>query len=485
MPFGSSIECVCQECNAEFLHLKKLSEHIKKNHKLSPIDYYIKYFHNGVRPQCIHCGNETRFVSLGDGFKKYCQSDSSIALREAGKIGGKLKTQWNKGLTKESDNRVVSLSGSKNSFYGRKHTQHTINQIADKKRLSFDSVLDRITNLNLNIDINSNVGDYLDQNSLLNITCQTCSTVDSVSLFNLQRCWRCRNCFPVSSRQQMEVVEYVRSILSSDDVIDISTRKIIVPLELDIWIPSKNIAIEYHGLYWHSGGKNGVFDKQRHREKYLACKEKGIKLIQIFSDEWINKQGICKSIIANALGMNKLKLNARDCIVRQSSSKETRPFLDAHHISGGTNATYHYVLEHPIHKIVGVATVRKPIQKKWGKNLFELARMAYADSCTVRGGASKLLSTICKDISCNSEGLLSYADLRFGEGRVYERCGLSRVGESQINYWYTDGQNRFDRFKYRAQNGVSEKEVAKLNNVKPVYGCGNAVYLRKFNTSEP
>lgn len=483
MSFGNSKECNCNECNDVFLHAKKLSEHIKKIHKLSSIDYVIKYTYNGERPSCLYCGNETRFVSLTKGFKKYCFNDRKIAESVAGQLGGKNKKSWNKGLTKETDNRIKTLSltqtGLGNSFFGKHHSKETLKQNADAHRLPFNVVIERIKALFINVDVISTISDYSSQNDLLQIRCKICQTSSSTSFFNLQRCWRCKICFPNASRQQLEVVNYVKSLIS-DEVI-ISTRNIIQPYELDIWIPAKKVAIEYHGLYWHSGGKNGTFDKKRHREKYLACKTKEIRLIQIFSDEWGNRNDICKSIIRNALGANTIKINARDCIVELVTSKETKPFLDRCHINGSTNASYHYILRHFNYGIVAAATIRRPIQKRWGSNLLELARMAFEQGFTIRGGASKLLSKICTDISLISNGVLSYAELRFGEGRVYEQCGFIRVGESPINYWYTNGVSRFDRFKYRAQLGKPERQVAEEACVKQVYGCGNAIYVRTFN----
>ncbi len=46
-------------------------------------------------------------------------------------------------------------------------------------------------------------------------------------------------------------------------------------LELDIFIPSKSLAIEYDGLFWHRG-KNEL-----EKLKYELCRERGIKLIRI------------------------------------------------------------------------------------------------------------------------------------------------------------------------------------------------------------
>jgi hypothetical protein len=427
MPFGNSKSSLCSECGIEFPHLKKLSEHIKKIHNLSPIDYCIKHMYNNVKPSCKVCDGPTRYVSIGDGFKNYCAEHRKFAEREGGKIGGKIKSQWNKGITKETDPRLMMMSqkltGEGNPFFGKKHTLETIELISNTKKAHHNEVM-------------------------------------------------------IESKQQLEVVDYVKSI--EKEQIEISTKNVIPSLEIDVWIPSKNIAIVYHNLYWQGGSQSAIFDRKRHRDYYQLCKAAGIKLIQIYSDEWANRNDVVKSIISNALGVNLVKLNARDCTVEVSSTKETKPFLEVSHMSGSTRASYHYVLKHKVHGIVGAITLRRPIQKKWGDNLIELARMAFKQGVTVRGGASKLLTRAIVDHSETFDGMLSYAELRFSEGGIYAHCGFERKDDATMNYWYTDGIRRFDRFKFRAQPGKPEKIVADEAGVRPVYGCGNAIYLKKF-----
>jgi len=479
MPFGQSNKCKCLECGCLFHHAKKMSEHIKKFHKLSSIDYVIKHRYANVRPICLHCGQETRFVSLTEGFKKYCKLDRKIAESIAGRVGGATKKSWNKGLTKTTDQRIaltaIKTSGEGNAFFDHHHTVESLAQMAITKRLPYDEIKTRIAAANANIHSTYDV--YVDQNSLLNVSCQTCDVHDNVSLFNLERCWRCKSCFPVASRQQLEVSDYVKSLGFK---VEVSTRKIISPLELDVWIPSKNLAIEYHGLYWHSGGKSGVFDKGRHRQKLERCRLDKVRLIQFFSDEWINKSDICKSMISNALGANSVKLNARDCKVQHIDKQTSKAFVDANHISGSTRAHHHVGLLHKQLGLVAIATTRTPIQKKHG-HVCELARMCFLRGTSVRGGASKLL-TYVKSLAQNDgfDGMLSYAELRFGDGGVYEKCGFKLIGETLNNYWYTDGCVRFDRFKFRAQPGKPEKQVAKEADVRPVWGSGNHVYLIKW-----
>lgn len=460
--------------------MKKLSEHVKKIHKLSPQDYYIKYICNNLRPSCLICGGETRYVSLSEGFKKYCAADASQAAVLSGRIGGKIKHQWNRGKTKHDDARLlqqsIKMSGEGNPFYGKRHNTETIRKNADAHRLKFVDVISRLSIDVPSVSILSDWKSYESQNSLLKILCKRCSLQDEVSFFNLMRCWRCKSCNPVGSRQQLEISAFVKSL--GFEVED-STRSVIPPLEIDVWVPSKKIAIEYHGLYWHSGGRESTFEKNRHRKKYEICASAGIKLIQIFSDEWIEKKEICQSIIQNALGLNQTKLNARDCVVKEISTKEAQEFLDKTHISGYTRCKHKFGLFHCEFGLVGIATTRTPIQGRWG-NLSELARMSFLQGVTVRGGASKLLEKVKKQALIDGfEGVLSYADLRFGTGSVYEKCGLACVGESQINYWYTDGHKRIDRFAFKAQPGKSEKQVTEEAGVRAVWGSGNKIFVWK------
>lgn len=78
-------------------------------------------------------------------------------------------------------------------------------------------------------------------------------------------------------------------------------RTIISPYELDIYIPSKHVAIEYDGLAWHSEKFKKEKAKTYHLMKTNLCKEKKVRLIHIFEDEWINKQEIVKSMLMNIL----------------------------------------------------------------------------------------------------------------------------------------------------------------------------------------
>jgi hypothetical protein len=93
-----------------------------------------------------------------------------------------------------------------------------------------------------------------------------------------------------TSLQEQAIIPYLESLGVSAVAND---RTIIPNQELDIWIPSLKLAIEWNGSYWHSYHETlGTspqqldydFCKYRHQRKALACLEAGIRLLQLYED---------------------------------------------------------------------------------------------------------------------------------------------------------------------------------------------------------
>ena len=75
----------------------------------------------------------------------------------------------------------------------------------------------------------------------------------------------------------METI-YHGNIVSGD-------RKTIGPKEIDIMMKEISTGIEYDGTFWHSEYVGVNANKML--EKTLMCDSKGIRLIRVYSDEWI------------------------------------------------------------------------------------------------------------------------------------------------------------------------------------------------------
>jgi len=101
-------------------------------------------------------------------------------------------------------------------------------------------------------------------------------------------CWnywnlgqRCPQCAVemISSKAEREIGDIIENM--GFNVIR-NDRNLLGNLELDIYIESEKLAIEYCGIYWHS---EKFKDKNYHINKLKRCEEIGIRLITIFEDE--------------------------------------------------------------------------------------------------------------------------------------------------------------------------------------------------------
>lgn len=71
------------------------------------------------------------------------------------------------------------------------------------------------------------------------------------------------------------LAEVVRRVLKTEVIVN--DRKTIKPLELDLYVPSLNIAFEYDGIRFHSSKEA----KEKENHKNQVCKDKGISLYRI------------------------------------------------------------------------------------------------------------------------------------------------------------------------------------------------------------
>jgi Zn finger protein HypA/HybF involved in hydrogenase expression len=289
-------------------------------------------------------------------------------------------------------------------------------------------------------------------------------------------CWKREG----TSKEEDELFHFVSSEFP-ELVIERNTRDVISPLEIDIFLPQEKVGIEYHGLYWHS---EKVREKCRHQEKHDKALSVGVKLIQIFSDEWEQKREVVQSMIIHALGGTKEKVSARKCNLVSMTRENRKRFIDffeRNHISGWTRCFAAFGLEQE-GRLVEAISFRRPFIKKYG-NVLELARSCVRLRTSVPGGFSKVLKFA--RLSLPSLPILSYSDLRFGEGEIYLKNGFELVGRTSPDYFYTDFKNRYNRFTFRAKNGLTEKQVADQAGVSSIYGVGHKIYLLPAENPRP
>ena len=138
----------------------------------------------------------------------------------------------------------------------------------------------------------------------------------------------CDNATSISSIKEKEILAYLKSIYAGKIITNL--RRVINPLELDIYIPDKKLAIEFNGNFYHSTNSGKSFDY--HLNKTLRCQEKGIRLIHIFEYEWDHKKDICKSFLASLLGTYEHAINSNLCKIQDISISVANEFLKNNNI---------------------------------------------------------------------------------------------------------------------------------------------------------
>jgi len=484
--FDEAEKFICQvpNCNQLYFSKRALATHLQLEHNLTSEQYTVKHLYGGNYPICPACGERTRYVSFS--FKEYCKKHANMAMKKGGKVGGKSEA-WNKGKTKKDDKRLMQQSilsrGSRNPFYGKQHTDETKKSISQQKLITEEEYNNRINSRKNEFEVLTPYEEYTSrQRQKLEMRCVKCGRKTKRTLSSFEKGCLCKKCHPFTvSRAELEIGDYIENVLGFK--IERNSRSVIPPKELDIFVPERKFAIEFNGLYWHGDGREEnkkLFDKRAHLKKTIECQEKGITLMHIFSDEWREQEELMKSMISARLSSKNIsKIFARKCSIRELSTEEAKIFFEQSHISGHVRAIKSWGLIYE-DEIVCAISVRKAFHKKYD-NYIEIARFASKPFCIVTGGYSKLIKKVEEMAKLEGfGGILSYCDRRFGEGNVYVQSGYELLKSSDISYWYTDGQERFNRFKFKAQKNKPEKIVAEENGVFKVFGCGNNVYVKKF-----
>ena len=265
-------------------------------------------------------------------------------------------------------------------------------------------------------------------------------------------------------------------------------RMQIKPKELDFYIPKVNLAIEINDTASHNStlsfrNTSNIRPYDYHFNKTQLAKEKGIHLIHIFEYEMMDKDKYNKitSYIKSILDIDTTRIYARNCEVKEISSKEAREFLDTHHFQNYASSSIKLGLYYK-NELVEVMTFGKP---RFNKNYeYELIRLCTSSSYKVIGGSQKLFKYFLNKY--NPKSIISYCDVSKFTGDVYEKLGFTLVEYTQPNYVWTNYVNTFPRYltqKHKLkemfndlEEGYTEDSAMMSHGYVKIYDCGNAKY---------
>ena len=318
----------------------------------------------------------------------------------------------------------------------------------------------------------------------LRVKCVECGNEKVSHLSNLRRykCEVCSGNYHGQSKEEGEVYSWLSSIIPEEDICR-SDRSILKSLarngqELDFYIPSKKVAIEYNGRYWHSSKvlekkKNVEHPKKYHYNKSKACEDQGIRLIHIWDYEWQDprKQKVLKNIILGALGMLPERYYARNCEVKKYDKdcprwKELNQFFAENNIQGNRGGSVVFTLEKDGRILMAYKFGRPSGGLAKKKYQYEMVRGASAPGVQVVGGASKLWKHFVQEMKPKS--VVYYIDFNYFDGRSVEKLGGKLVGSQPgvKNYWVETGEvkNREPRRHREIQELIKDGKVLELWN---------------------
>lgn len=206
-------------------------------------------------------------------------------------------------------------------------------------------------------------------------------------------------------------------------------------LELDFYIPSHQLAIEVNGLYTHSlhtGKKTRLY----HNCKYRLASDRGIKLLQFWECDIVNKRDIIKSMLSNACKLNSRKIFARKCDVVAVSYSDACQFFEQNHIQGSPGKNT---------KCVGLSYNGNIVSLVGYTSMLDqttITRFCSSTYTNVVGAFTKLVNQI------PGNKIVTHSSNDISDGALYNANGFTCTAENDSDMWYTDYKQLYNRQRF-------------------------------------
>ena len=237
---------------------------------------------------------------------------------------------------------------------------------------------------------------------------------------------------------------------------------------------------------------SGCKYRQILNRKRDICTQAGYKYIQIFEDEYKDKQEVVLSKLRYIFGRGAIygKIPARKCDVLEITSTDAEKFLNANHIQGFVGSTKHLAA---FYKGMIVA-VMSFTDEKYGA--WNLTRFATLNGYICQGIGGKLFKSFVDRFK--PLAVRSFADRRWtinSTDNLYTKLGFKYEYTTSPGYYYANGDSykriRREKFKkdklikkYGLQDGMTEMEMANELGYGRIWDCGLFKYVWRKDNGE-
>ena len=394
----------------------------------------------------------------------------------------KKRIQW----YKDNPDKVKLISEKISSTFKQKRINNDFSLLLNKVHPDYIQPL-------LNGDINS-LSEIL-------IKCPICGEYDKHSFHNIFRINSndikpnshnlCHKCYANISQSspELEIKDIINTMYNGKCIEN--SRSIIPPLELDLYYPEKNVAIEFNGNYWHDENHK---PKDYHFNKFKLCKDKNIRLVSIYESDWYNKHDNIINLLKNIFIDSKI-IYARNCTISKLDYKTKSDFINEYHFYGDSNQgtiSYGLYYNDELVSVMSFGKLRGQNKLHNNKDHYELVRFVTKDNMRIVGGASKLFKKFISEY--HPVYIICYSDNDFFTGETYNKLGFTLKSLCKsIDYQWVKGTKALSRYecmtnkllekypKYRNINieGSVEDYIMHDLGYSKLYRCGNSIWEYK------
>lgn len=237
--------------------------------------------------------------------------------------------------------------------------------------------------------------------------------------------------------------------------------------ELDIYIPSKNLAIEYNGDYWHSTEK---LDSNYHQLKTIEAAKNGVRLIHIFEHEWndLRKRELLINHINRLVEDNR---NIEYCThIKELNKEEAVKFLHKNAINILDSENY-LGLYNISGDLIGITQINQDPNNRFTlTNIkIEIVNTIYKNNTNVVNGIEKIIKYLA--LKYNANTIYTRIDISKFTGKQYLKAGFKLIDiEIPKHIWINTIDSSIIQF-----NNINESILEKVEDLVKVEDCG---YLR-------
>lgn len=188
----------------------------------------------------------------------------------------------------------------------------------------------------------------------------------------------------------------------------------------------------------------------------------------------------CVNLLLSKNGcLDRTPVYARNTTIFPISDKLAHSFYNSFHIQGYGQGKHFGLVYND--SLISLMSFKYGASNTINRNTIELNRYATDPNYFVVGGYDKLIKFAVQQLQCNK--IVSYADLMVSQGSLYSHKGWKLISKVSPDYHYIYKDVLTHKFNFRIKrfkedpnliykSGLSESQLAKLNNIPRVYDCG-------------